>query len=150
MKAITAIFAGAFILNSVFGSSELDYFKVRLIDYDMRGAGTWLFRTNLPIINGTFAYDTLLQHMQNRAAEQNVSFPKINQGAKVQLIDISFLNIKEYADLEVEEEFFKNHPDLGQFFNWVIVGSLISPNWLSEAERIKEVAALNTSYDNLP
>ena len=69
---------------------------MRLIDFDTRGAGTWLFRTNLPIINGTFATDTLLQYMQQRAAEQNVSFPAVDQGEKVQLIDVSFLNIKEY------------------------------------------------------
>ena len=30
------------------------------------------------------------------------------------------------------------------------MGAFISPNWLSEAERIKEVAGLNTSIDNLP
>ncbi len=35
----------------------LDYHRVRLMDYNEAGAGTWLFRSNLPIINGTFAYD---------------------------------------------------------------------------------------------
>ena len=129
-------------------SSELEYHKVRLMDHDTKGAGTWLFRTNLPVINGTFAYDTLLQYMQSRAAENNVSFPET--GAKVKLVDISFLNIKEYEDLRVEEDFFAANPDKGEFQNWPIVGSLISPNWLSEEERRKEVAGLNNSIDDLP
>ena len=68
----------------------------------------------------------------------------------MKLTDISFLNIAEYEDLRVEESFFTENPELGQFFNWPIVGSSISPNWLSEVERIKEVSALNNSIDNLP
>ncbi len=142
--------AALMIVGSVSASSELDYNKIRLIDHDTRGAGTWLFRTNLPIINGTFAYDTLLSYLHERAAESNVTFPDVAKGEKVKLTDISFLNYKEYADLRVEEAFFTANPDLGQFLSWPIVGSLISPNWLSEGERIKEVSALNNSIDNLP
>ena len=56
----------------------------------------------------------------------------------------------ESINLRVEDAFFKANPDLGQFLNWPIVGSFISPNWLSESERIKEVSALNNSIDNLP
>jgi hypothetical protein len=151
MRLLTIVTCAALMMvGSVSASSELDYKKIRLIDHDTRGAGTWLFRTNLPIINGTFAYDTLLSYLHQRAAESNVSFPDVAKGEKVKLTDISFLNIKEYADLRVEDAFFKANPELGQFYNWPIVGSLISPNWLSEGERIKEVAALNNSIDNLP
>ncbi len=39
---------------------------------------------------------------------------------------------------------------MGEFISWPIVGSVVSPNWLSEEERRKEVAALNTSFDDLP
>ena len=150
MKSLTIFTTAAIIISTVIGSSNLSKFKVRLIDHDSRGAGTWLFRTNLPIINGTFAYDTLLNYMQERALEANISFPAIDQREKLKLIDISFLNLKEYFDMLVEQDFFAAHPDLGTFYNWPIVGSLLSPNWLSEAERIKEVAALNTSFDALP
>ncbi len=45
-------------------SSSLELFKVRLLEHNSNGAGTWLYRTNLPIINGTFATDTLLSFMR--------------------------------------------------------------------------------------
>ena len=68
----------------------------------------------------------------------------------MKLTDISFLNVVEYEDLRIEESFFTERPELGRFLNWPIVGSSINPNWLSEGERIKEVAALNSSIDNPP
>ena len=122
---------------------------MRLLEYSEAGAGTWLFRSNLPSVNGTFAYDTLISYMQQRSIEANVSFPDITS-EKVKLIDISLLNVASYGDLMMEKNFFEANPDKGTFINWPIVGSLVSPNWLSEAERIKEVAALNVSIDNLP
>ncbi len=97
----------------------MDLFKVRLLEHNSNGAGTWLYRTNLPIINGTFAADTLL-----------------------------YCEISKY--LHIEENFFKQNPDIGEFHNWPIVGSVVSPNWLSEDERRREVAALNASIDDLP
>jgi len=93
MKSLTILTTAAIFISSVIGSIELSKARVRLIDHDSRGAGVWLFRSNLPIINGTFAYDTLLSYMQERALEANVSFPAIDQGEKVKMIDISFLNI---------------------------------------------------------
>lgn len=129
--------------------SGLAYHKVRLLEYSEAGAGTWLFRTNLPAVNGTFAYDTLLSYMQQRSIEANISFPDISS-EKVKLIDISLLSVNSYGDLMMEKNFFEQNPDKGTFYNWPIVGSLVSPNWLSEAERIKEVAALNVSIDNMP
>ena len=60
------------------------------------------------------------------------------------------MNTAQYFDTKIETDFFNANPDKGLFFNWPIVGSIFSPNTLSEAERIKEVAALNTSIDNLP
>ena len=128
---------------------DLSYHKVRLLEYNEAGAGTWLFRTNLPAVNGSFAYDTLVSYMQQRSIEANVSFPNITtQGVK--LVDISLLSVNSYSDIQIEKDFFEGNPDKGIFYNWPIVGSLVSPNWLSEAERIKEVAALNSSIDNLP
>jgi len=64
MRLLTIVTCAALMMvGSVSASSELEYKKIRLVDYDTRGAGTWLFRTNLPIINGTFAYDTLLSYL---------------------------------------------------------------------------------------
>ena len=128
---------------------DLSYHKVRLLEYSEAGAGTWLFRTNLPGVNGSFAYDNLVSYMQQRSIEANVSFPDVTS-QKVKLVDISLLSVNSYGDLMMEKNFFEANPDKGLFYNWPIVGSLVSPNWLLEAERIKEVAALNVSIDNLP
>jgi len=88
--------------------------------------------------------------MEQRAIEANVSFPDLSK-AHVKLIDISLLNdLTQHDDIKVEMDFFNANPDKGVFYNWPIYGSLVSPNWLAEAERIKEVASLNTSIDNLP
>ena len=129
--------------------SPLAYHKVRLLDYNEAGAGTWLFRTNLPSANGTFMYDTLLKFMQQRSEEANITFPDYTK-EQVKIVDINLMNTAEYFDTKIETDFFNANPDKGLFFNWPIVGSIISPNMLSEAERIKEVAALNISIDNLP
>jgi hypothetical protein len=129
--------------------SDLAYYKVRLLEHSEAGAGTWLFRTNLPSVNGSFAYDTLVSYMQQRSIEANVSFPDITS-QKIKLIDINLLSVNSYGDIQIEKNYFEANPDKGTFINWPIVGSLVSPNWLSEAERIKEVAALNVSIDDMP
>jgi hypothetical protein len=87
--------------------------------------------------------------MQQRSEEANITFPDHTK-TQVKLVDINLLNIDSYFDTKIEIDFFNANPDKGLFFNWPIVGSLISPNVLSESERMKEVAALNTSIDNLP
>ncbi len=109
--------------------TPLSYHRVRLLDYSEAGAGTWLFRTSLPSINGTFSYDTLLSLMQQRSIEANISFPNITT-QQVKLIDINLLNIAEYDDMQTEKNFFAANPDKGVYYNWPIVGSLVSPNWL--------------------
>ena len=39
----------------------------------------------------------------------------------------SYLNIFEGHDLKTEEEFFKANPDVGKFYNKVIIGTVIPP-----------------------
>ena len=43
------------------------------------------------------------------------------------LFCISYLNIFEEEDLETERQFFKEHPELGQFDNTVIIGTVFPP-----------------------
>ena len=95
MKISILAAAVFFFVTTNANSCELNYEKVHLVDYTNKN--TWLFRSNLPIINQTFLYDTLLSYMQRRAAEMNVSFPDITQEA-VRLVDISLLNPGEYFD----------------------------------------------------
>ena len=132
---------------AVASASSLDYHKVRLVDHHaFENKSTYLFRSNLPIVNGTFAYDQLLAYMGQRAKEANVSFRADN----VIMRDITLLNPTDYFDVTVEDAFFKANPDRGGLTYWPIVGSLVDPNWLSNEELAKEVAALNESIDGLP
>lgn len=127
---ISILTATALLFTTTKAASELNINKVHLVDYSDKN--TWLFRTNLPIINHTFAYDTLLTYMQQRAAESNVSFPDTKA---VRLVDISLLNPSEYFDELVEEDFFIDNPEKGELVQWMIVGSLVDPNGLIEQDR---------------
>ena len=146
-STVIATGGGSFYKTKV--GSPLNYHKVRLLDYNEAGSGTWLFRTNLPSNNGTFMYDTLLKLMQQRSEEANITFPDYTK-EQVKIVDINLLSVNSYFDRKVEIDFFNANPDKGLFYNWPIVGAVINPNMLSEAERMKEVAVLNTSIDNLP
>ena len=105
MRTLLFILAATQIL-----ASDISYHKVRLIDYNPAGAGTWLFRTNLPLINGTFAYDTFLSLMRNRSEQANITFPENNQ---TNLIDVSLLSVNSYWDLQAEFDFFTKYPERG-------------------------------------
>ena len=73
--------------------------------------------------------------MNQRAIEQNVTFPDYNV-TKVTLIDITLLTyVKEYSDIKAESDFFEQNPQLGKLVQWPIYGSITDPNWLSEADR---------------
>eukprot|EP00731_Ephydatia_muelleri_P021440 Em0014g31a len=98
--------------------------KTLLIDYYPRGnvPQNFLFRGNMPTINGSFAYDAIVSTMSTVARQYNLTFPD-----NFSLIDVSYLNILERSDLEIEEAFFKDNPSKGQFYNKVIVGTEITP-----------------------
>ncbi|TNV79678.1 hypothetical protein FGO68_gene14841 [Halteria grandinella] len=130
-------------------ATNLDYSKVHLLDYKPNG-NTWLFRTNLPMVDGAFAYDKLRGYMAQRAAEINVSFPSADQALKIS--DFSLLNWFEEPDLlTTEQTFFKENPTLGDFSFQQIAGSLLNPNDYNEENlRIFYILAMDNGGERLP
>ena len=50
------------------------------------------------------------------------------------VIDFNLLTI-ELSDWQVESDFFKANPKLGQFYHYPILGALLNPLWFGESER---------------
>ena len=109
------------LLISLALSENFNPERTRLVD---SANGNLLFRGNMPrYANGSFAWSAMLNEMKLRAQNKGVQFP-----TDFQLIDISFLNVAEEEDLEIEKKFWKENPNLGYLIKWPIVGSLLNPN----------------------
>ncbi|GAM17157.1 hypothetical protein SAMD00019534_003320, partial [Acytostelium subglobosum LB1] len=96
----------------------LEYEKVRLVDTATFSDGTsnYLFRGNEPKlkVNGVdeFAYDTLVEYMKKNAATFNVTMPD-----NFLIFDIKLIYgwADEMGDVHIEQWFFGNNTDKGQF-----------------------------------
>eukprot|EP00053_Salpingoeca_punica_P016662 m.158287 g.158287 ORF g.158287 m.158287 type:complete len:242 (-) comp17016_c0_seq1:3392-4117(-) len=129
-------------------TASFDADRVRYIDhYQGKGAPGFLFRGNLPIDgNGTFVYSQLKAMFPALAAKANVTL-----SSDFFLTILSFLNLSEYKDEEVEIKFAKQNPDLAEYINWPIVGDLTHPDHYSEAERRQKAIDLDSwQIDKLP
>ncbi|KRX11074.1 hypothetical protein PPERSA_05183 [Pseudocohnilembus persalinus] len=85
----------------------------------------FMYRTNMPIKDGKFQYDELVEVFKQKADEAGLEFP-----SEFQLVDISLINKSDYVDLNIERNFFKQNPEKGRFRNYIIIGSLLFPNSL--------------------
>ncbi|EDQ86263.1 uncharacterized protein MONBRDRAFT_28396 [Monosiga brevicollis MX1] len=117
-------------------------------DADQNKSSTnFLFRGNLPVTdNHTFAKEALVARMQQLAAEQNLTFPET-----FYFVDLSLLDPFEVADAEVEIKYFKEHPNEGEYINWLTVGDVVHPEELPVEARL--ALARNLSHwqmDKLP
>lgn len=63
-----------------------------------------------------------------------------------------FDNIFEEDHIKIEKEYFDANPDKGTFTNWVLIGSVIPPQWINATQRTKLVNETNTLWaiDQLP
>jgi hypothetical protein len=142
-----------FILVALLASLQLgrteDFHPDRtlLMDVYPRDLPTnFLFRGNMPVVNGSFAYSEIVMTMRGVAGKLNYTIP-----ANFTLIDVSYLNIFEESDLEIERRFFESHPELGKFDNRVIIGSFLPPPQ-EDLSLIKDIIKeyIDISYDKLP
>lgn len=130
------------------GSAD-DYHPDRtlLIDvYPQIDPTNFLFRGNMPVINGSFAYNEIVATMTSVAGKHNYTLP-----TNFTLMDVSYLNIFEEKDLAIERRFFEAHPELGKFDNTVIVGTILPPPQ-KHPDFIKDVVKeyIELSIDKLP
>ncbi|CAI8033198.1 hypothetical protein GBAR_LOCUS18717 [Geodia barretti] len=142
-----------FILVALLASLQLgrteDFHPDRtlLMDVYPRDRPTnFLFRGNMPVINGSFAYSEIVMTMRGVAGKFNYTLP-----ANFTLIDVSYLNIFEESDLEIERKFFESNPELGKLENRVIIGSFLPPPQ-EDPDLIKDIIReyIDISYDKLP
>lgn len=112
-------------------AADLDFSVVQYID---RVGPNWLFRSNMPLVtlpNGTleFAYTNLTAFMNVRAvAATGTPLPP-----RFYLQVVSFDNILEVADTQVEVDFFAANPALGNITFWPLYGQLEPPAWVDNA-----------------
>lgn len=108
------IIACAFLFIQIHGESSLTYSRVHLVDrIHGNGFTNYVYRSNVPVQNGVFVYDTLLKYMADRANEAQVPFPD-----EPYLVDITLMNpIDEPA---AEKAFWADstNADKGEYVVW--------------------------------
>jgi hypothetical protein len=121
--------------------------RTLLIDvYPKVNPTNFLFRGNMPVVKGKFAYNEVVATMKSVAEKYGYTLP-----ANFTMMDVSYLNIFEEEDLETERQFFKEHPELGQFDNTVIIGTVFPPPQ-EDTGLIKDIVKeyIELSMDKLP
>jgi len=121
----------------------------RLVDYfqPSENLTNFIFRGDEPLDdNHTFAYDEMVAAFRERAAAANLTFP-----SRFYLLDFSLLNIFEFEDINAEKQFFEENPHLGEYYNWVTIGTLLDP-MIFPYEIRKEMAERlpEWQFDQLP
>jgi hypothetical protein len=139
-----AIFVTALVLAVCAVHANLDYKRVHIVD---RSGSNWLFRSNMPTNETTFAYDQLLQYMGQRAKEANLTFP-----VNPYLIVISLNNDFDGKDFKKEREFWEKAPKtLGHFINWPLgLAGLLPPSWYTEQKRREMANSTVWLVDKIP
>lgn len=94
----------------------------------------------------TFALDTLLGYMRQRAAQHGVTLP-----AQLYLIDIS-LNNPFDGDYSVEQDFWKSAPaSVGKLLPWPLgLAGILPPSVYNESERREMANASVWKVDKIP
>jgi hypothetical protein len=132
------------VLMSLVCARGLDYKRLHILD---RNGQNWLFRSNMPTNDTTFAYDQLLQFMGQRAKEVNLTFP-----SNPYLIVISLNNDFDGTDFKHEKEFWDRAPkSLGQFINWPLgLAGLLPPSFYPEDKRREMANSTVWLVDKIP
>ena len=60
ISKMRSIYISSIFIVLATAASDLSYDKVRLVD---NGNNTWLFRTNLPLVNGSYVYEEVVSYM---------------------------------------------------------------------------------------
>ncbi|MCE5318381.1 MAG: tyrosine-protein phosphatase [Parachlamydia sp.] len=116
---------------SVFKDEESGSFNPDLLYLLDKKQGVYLFRGDLPEIDQTFCYTSMIDSMRAYLANKGQILSD-----SVQLVDLSYLNkIAERSQIEIEKNWFSAHPDLGRLILYPLYGSLINPCDLDKSLR---------------
>ncbi len=99
--------------------------KLRLVDYDPE-SGNYLFRGNMPIINGQFAFKEIIDTMNLRCTEQlETTLPE-----DIFVLDISLISkLAESHLLKLEQAFTQTNPDLVHLIHYPVYGAVSNPDY---------------------
>ncbi len=99
--------------------------KLRLVDYNPL-SGNYLFRGNMPIANGRFAYDELINTMNQRSIDKlETPLPE-----DAYILDISLISkLNESHLLKHEQVFTHTNPDLMYLIHYPVYGAVSSPDY---------------------
>jgi hypothetical protein len=119
------------IVSLTVSAESLDYKRIHLIEYNATSTN-WLFRGNMPILNGSMAYTNLTAFLQMRAKEAGLAFP-----TDFLLHDLSLNTIFDdgYA---AEHKWWQQaeNKDKGSMTTWTLgTAGLLPPSTYSEAKR---------------
>ncbi len=114
-------------------------------------SGNCLFRSNLPVAGGNFAYNDLIQSMRKAyRARFGFSLPM-----RFELVDVSLLNwFTDSQALQIEQSFFRLHPEKGKFIHHAIYGAISSPEAYPESikdwlETLPSMGEINNLQNDL-
>jgi len=133
---------------------DLLFEKVHLVEYNTT-TGNFFFRGNLPVLNESFAFDTLSAYMKNRSEAVGVAFPE-----DFSLLDFSLLWIVEepFTDYKYEYNFWKTDESktIGSFVEWPISFSgLVTPDMMplswaeASAKRFVEIDGMEEKVQRI-
>ena len=99
--------------------------KLRLVDYNPV-SGNYLFRGDMPIINGQFAYTELIDTMNLRSIEKlEATLPE-----DIYILDISLISkLNESHLLKHEQVFTHTNPDLAHLIHYPVYGAVSNPDY---------------------
>ena len=109
------------------------------------GQFNYLFRTNMPVNDTTYAYDTLMSFIRNRSAEAGMPYSQIPPSdADIHMLDISLDNpFDSKSDNAKERAFWADpaHASLGEYLNWPIGFAGILPPTLYPSSLVYSMSA---------
>lgn len=116
---------------AVFKDEESGPFNPDLLYLLDQKKRVYLFRGDLPEIDHTFCYTSLMDSVRAYLANRGDTLSD-----SVQLIDLSFLNkIAEMKQIDTEKNWFSAHPELGRMLLYSLYGALINPCDLDKSLR---------------
>jgi hypothetical protein len=133
-------------ISSAFGN--LDYSRTHCVDYD-EATGNFIFRSNMPVIDNEFAYDTIVSYFSERAQEEcGVALPD-----DFYFVDVTLNDALDNTDWAYEKEFWSDYHnfDLGRIVLWPIALTTLVPPYVYPDVKAKQMANESVwKIDQLP
>lgn len=123
--ALVSVLSVVDVLCAPAGGTVVQFEPSRVKAVDKQNKN-YLLRGNIPLVDGEFSFSALTK----RIAEVTKLKPSEYNLKVVSLMN--HLTDKESTNLKIEEDFFREHPELGELILYPILGFVASPESLPE------------------